>query len=202
MNRRWYTLPIKPTATWWDKRAMQRDKKGRFVSSSLNTRSISSSAPVVASSQKRVFMSTVQAPYEPRMTYSPYPSCCGAGIWHGFSLLPKTKNSEYFIRAFKLELGRMRYAMLTSRNGLVSAIITRTQLEDYPNLHEEMVKAGFNVVHKTGNPNHSYATTLFHYSYVDPHKTASVVSNEEVAAMLNGDDKKKSANNKQNTPIL
>lgn len=183
-----YGRLIEPVS-WWDERAMQRDKKGRFVTAA-SSRSDGFGTPNTAFPPKPPlkrprFMSTVQQPYVARMQYSVYPSCCGAGIWTGFSYLPMTKNIEYFERAFKIEFEKLKSTMFSLHNGLVSAIITQSQLIERPALHDAMVKAGFQVVHKTGNPNHNHETTLFHYSYVTPHRTAEVTTNEEVADMLN-----------------
>lgn len=156
---------------------MQRDKKGRFVSTMA-------SAHVFDIPKRPGFMSTMPIPYVARMQYQLYPQCCGAGIWSGFSNMPQTKNVEHFERAFKIEFDAMRSSMVSHRHGMVSAIITKTQLTERPALHNAMVKAGFQVIHTTGNPNHNYETTLFHYSYVAPHRTAQVVTNEEVMDTL------------------
>lgn len=163
---------------------MHRNKKGQFVSTKSVVASFDLSCSSVSTPPKKhTFLASYEVPYTARLTYTAYPNCCGAGIWNNFSVLP-VGSDKTFDRAFKIELANLKQRMFNARNGMVSAIITKAQLIRYPRLHRSMVEAGFKVTHQTGNPNHNYATTLFHYSYVEPHATAREISNDELTALV------------------
>lgn len=129
----------------------KRDVYGRFA-----TTTSSVPAPPKPAAPPRKFLSNY-APYNPRMNYSSYPLCCGAGVWSGFNSIPV--GSE----PIRKEIASALATAKTNRHGIISCVVTATQHGQNKHIHPALIEAGFMPVCRSGNPNHSNATNLIMY---------------------------------------
>lgn len=110
-----------------------------------------------------------------RMLNSPYPTCCGAQIIHGFTSLIMMHSHAARVAAVAAQIRQAEVA----RIGMLLAIVNHTQK---PVLGKVFEECGFNLVSCTSNPNHDDGTTIFLY--------VKLIGKKDLA--LDGQQKKKS----------
>lgn len=119
------------------------------------------------------------AVYKPRMTYTGYYLCCGASVFANFSAISpiSERNTDIEVKA---ALSRAKLA----HHGLITAIITKTQLAANRFLHDVMVKNGFIPVARSGNPNHGNMTNLVLYVAVVGGGKAGILGTTDIEDCL------------------
>ena len=108
-----------------------------------------------------------------KITNSPYPTCCGAQILHGFSVLQVARSHADRVAMINAQV----HAAIQCKVGMLIAIYNHTQKPTCAKAFEE---CGFKVVSTTSNPNHQDTTTIY--------LCVKVIGNKELG--IDGKEKK------------
>jgi hypothetical protein len=91
-----------------------------------------------------------------KMLNSPYPTCCGAQIIHGFTSLVLTQSHTQRVALIAAQVRVAEAAKI----GMLLAMVNHSQKLT---LHKAFEECGFKLVSCTSNPNHDDNTTIYLY---------------------------------------